>query len=243
MKNHKGGKPRGLTVERRNRLRRMREMYLRGITNRQEIAAAFNISQPMVCQDWKLIQKQWDEEDEKITKRKRRTAVNRILDVYREARLGFDRSRKMAQEVHYRERKEQCVACRGTGMKDADEDSGEWCKNCEGEGSVQIGVTTTIHKGQAGDPAFLRVAQSCINEIARLEGLHKTVKKTDASTLSGRVLHVHAGADHSDYLKASTDSIIGAMTAIEKLRIEAAKADGSVIDGEVIKREENEDES
>ena len=84
-------------------------------------------------------------------------------------------------------------------------------------------------------------ASDIVSEAALASGLD--VKKTDSMTIEGRVLHAHVGADDKGYLNAPTESIIGAMAALEKLRLEAAKKDkkSDVIEGEVlsVKEEEN----
>jgi hypothetical protein len=85
-------------------------------------------------------------------------------------------------------------------------------------------------RGQAGDPSYLRVIQSCIVERNRLEGTHKERRK-NPGTIEGRVLHAHLHAikngDDNPFLAAGGDAVIEAKSALNKLLFEAKKRDES----------------
>jgi len=241
--NQNGKSPkRGMTLRRRKRLIRMREMYLMGNENCYEMGAAFGVGYVTAHNDLTVIRNEMLKEDKITTKRKRNVASKRLIDTYREARLAFDRSRMDSEEIQYRERIEQCVGCKGTGMKNGETDGEEWCKVCQGEGEVRIGITTTTRRGQAGDPSCLRVAQSCLMEHNRINGLHPNAHRAGSKmTLEGKVIHAHLGSGDSRYLNASMDSIIDVKTAVAKLILEAKKREdgvSGVVEGKVVSREE-----
>jgi len=219
-------------------------MMERGIVNQHQIGAAFGVSHVTISLDMKRIREEWLEEDKSNAQTKRLVAVHRMLSLLRECRNGFDRSKQDSQEVHVRHRKERCQACSGTGMKDGKEDTGEWCEICDGEGEVDTEVTTTVVKGQPGDPRFLRVAQAVMVEMNRLEGLHPRSRGKNQlrqfNTIAGDTLHLHLGSEHERYLHASMDTIIEAKTAMSKLLKEAEKYD-SVVEGHVEGKKENGD--
>jgi hypothetical protein len=235
------GRPPGISAGRRKRLIRIADMYERGISDPYQIGAAFGITSIMAGEDLRVIRKEWLAENKQATLVKRAIAVKRVESLLREARNGFDRSRMDAEEIQYREQQQQCVACRGTGKKGADLESDEWCDTCEGEGEVRVGVTTTLRRGQPGDPRFLKVAHGCLAEINRLNGIYKQkVVMSNQFTIGGDVIHAQLGSASEAYLKAPMETLIEVKTALAKLYAIVKMKEMATIDGRVEHSEEEE---
>lgn len=234
------GQPGGVGPLRRKRLIRIADMYERGISDTFQIGAAFGITPMMVSKDLNVIRDEWLAENKLTVKTKRSIAVKRVESLLREARNGFDRSRMDAEEIQYREQQQQCVACRGTGKKGADLEGEEWCDVCRGEGEVRVGVTTTVRRGQPGDPRFLKVAHGCLAEINRLNGLYKAKNiQKNQFTIGGDVIQANLGSSSSAYFNAPMETIIEVKTALAKLYAIAKLHEA--VDGHVERREEVDD--
>jgi len=137
---------------------------------------------------------------------------------------------------------DDCEECGGTGHEVAK------CRLCAGEGKIK--VETTKVKGQAGDPAFLRVAKDCFAEMARLSDLYPrnaTVKKLTMSSkeVGGQIEKTIEGL----YLDAPMETIIRARAVVDEIEEKMREGEASivsehadVIEGEAVKVSESKEE-
>ena len=151
--------------------------YINGISSVEQLAVRHGISTGYVSLTLRKIYKQWQEQEEDLKDDQgeridRDTAARMFEQVYRLAGDGYRRSRLDKEEIKTEYRRVKCKACDGTGWMDKDEQSGQWCKECEGEGEKMIEVVTKRVTGQAGDSSFLRVANDSIKNLAMLKALY-----------------------------------------------------------------------
>lgn len=154
-------------VELEGRLRRIEQLMLRGVTNQQELAAAFGVPQSRISTHMKEIRRRWREADEEATADERVLRQRQFENLLQMALNSFERSKKDAEEVVTHE--EVCGACDGKKFTSEFGEKKE-CKNCEGRGKVLREVTRV--KGQVGDVAFLKLAKELVAELARLKGIY-----------------------------------------------------------------------
>ena len=217
-------KPSKHEIARLNTLRRLETKVLAGVTNYDELAAAFGVS-PSCIREWlRKIKHRWAEshkDDDLEDRRLKRIRQFERLALH--AINGWERSRVNAEEFVTHAR--QCTDCRGTGERTIGGET-EQCEDCEGTG--QQTIETTRVRGQAGDPAMLRLAKDCFAEAAKLEGLLPGVPA------SGRLLKRSAALLGDDYVEqieelyyeAPAEAILRAKVALEELR--AGLRDGTI---------------
>lgn len=207
-------------VEHRNRLKRLEQMMLRGITNQHDIAAAFGVAQSSVSNWMKEVYTAWAEADAQDSIAERTVRVKQLEYILTQALNSYDISRRDAEEWEVTER--PCESCGGSGKwlpKDSTETKP--CRGCNGKG--QIKSERTKSKAQAGDPTFLKVAKDCIVEAARLKGLYP-VKMTVGRSLMQT--SADAGGEFQKrvetlFFEAPVDLIIQAKAMLEELKTHA----------------------
>jgi len=193
-------------IERR---RKVRDDYLNGIWSQQELAIRHGVTIGTICTDLAVIRPELkiaDPEEAKIHKDMQERRLNNILA---NAVSGYQRSRQDAEEITIAYERRKCRSCNGTGWQDANEESGEWCENCNGDGERVVEVMTRRVKGQAGDSSFLRTQLEVVKEINRINGNYpERTKKVEHK-------HVHAQIDLS---RASSEDLLAAMEIVDVLR-------------------------
>lgn len=197
----------------KTQLEKIEDMILRGIRNQEQIGAAFGITKVAVGKIVKEIYKGWKDSSIKDSGLKRELRIRQLEHVMHIARTEFERSRKDAQEYSIVER--TCARCRGQGKTEEMPDEWTTCVECLGRGKIVVETTKT--RGQAGDPAYLKVIQSCIVECTRIEGLYPERMST------GRVLATSSvvGGELQEkveeiYFEGPADFIINAKTVLDE---------------------------
>jgi len=209
---------------------RIEEMLIRGITSRRDIATRLGLNEAKACIYVAEIYDRWELESIERLRDLRTQAIKRCEKAASLAMLSYERSRKDAEEVNVTYNPVVCKECKGTGMKG---DTLQWCESCEGSGRVMQETTLKRTKGQAGDPAHLRVYLDSVREAARLQGLYGKMgrpKKNEAEggiNVSGNAIVI----GNVDLNRVPQDKLLAAMSAYDQL-MEASKAkeDPKVID-------------
>lgn len=216
-------------ILRQQRMAREWDLWTRGCTNKSQIAASMGVAVSTVTRDIDCMQAEALRQGGVSREKQRALRVEQLMAVCYEARNGFDRSRQDSQE--YSSVKKTCERC--AGMKTVivlDEatnlDTPVDCPTCEGTGSVSIETVKT--KGQAGDPSFLRTAQTCITEAAKLDGLYEP-RDDPGVGVSHRtaILNIHneinvADGGSNPFKLAPPEMILEAKAAMARL-VEAAR--------------------
>lgn len=144
----------------------------RGITSPTELAARHGVHVATIYTDLEELRERLRDENLMGLLEAQRIALARYEDTFRMATDSFLRSQENETTIITREVKEKCSSCGGTGMIGGEEnDTEEWCPNCDGRGHNLIEVTETKVKGKPGDPAHLKVRNDCVKKIAELLGL------------------------------------------------------------------------
>lgn len=201
------------SAERRNRLNKIEEMLLRGITNGSQIAARLGISQSAAWNDVEFIRKGWLESGPNNTKERRAARIRQLERVIQLAHDSFRRSRSDA-ETHTMKGGGICPDCRGMGVRKGETD---WCDTCKGEGTTEGEVTIQV-RGQAGDASYLGIVKECIKEINHLEGNHAPKRVAVRGRQETKVMHAHLHVQvGEEYANAPPELLLEAKSALLKL--------------------------
>jgi len=190
----------------------VRNDLLNGLTNQIALAARYGISQQSIGNDISVILGDMREENKQVAKAELLIALSRMEDNYKEASKAWRKSKRNKEEVVTDRVKKVCVACRGTGMRNADPDTEEWCPLCNGDGFIIQEKITRRVTGQAGDPSFLKERRELIKFRCFLLGI------PDKSPDEKPIININ-------FANISNDKILKALSAIEQLREEKIKAE------------------
>lgn len=199
------------------------DYILRGVSDESQIAAALGVPVSKIGYYLKKIRERWRQSAFSELDDKRHLRVNQMMDVAKKALNSFEVSKRDAAEYTVQEKcctncsgsgkdpKKKtevipCEACNGSGLEEdtpgvytrcevcdgkKETSQGPPCQECQGIGRIRM--ETTKRKGQAGDPAFLQVAKSCIESAAKFEGLAPPSTKmsrsiaTQTHTIGGEI--------------------------------------------------------
>lgn len=239
-------------LTRQQRLNRISDLINRGCTNMSQIAGALGVSVATISLDVKCILRGMERQQRISRDRKRALRVDQLMAVAYESRNGFDRSCKDTQE-HISAQK-LCMQCGGMKVHIVtDDDSGldtpVDCMVCSGTGFVTE-KTVKRKRKKAGDPAFLRIAQVCIREAAKLEGLYppkddpgKQQDHRDAAVLIHNEINIADGG-HNPFKLAPPEMVLEAKAAMARLTEAAREADEErrTIEVEAVRKDRNGDE-
>ena len=197
----------------RKRQQKVEDFLLRGETSRGKIAHALGVTTPTVFHDIEVVHQKWADEDLKRTRDRRNYRIRQTALLLQQNLNSFEISRRSQVQTMTTWHEEKCKICKGTGMVDGSE---VWCPECNGEGIVRIETVTERQVGNAGDVAFLEAARKCLQDMAKLEGLHarKGRPKGEQSEV-----HFHKHLEVNPFVNASAEAIIRAKEVIEELRL------------------------
>lgn len=176
-KNKKKGRANEIALATARRRRSVERDYIAGLVSITDLAVRYGVSISTISNDLKAIFYSWKEQEEEQLEELRKPidrthAVRALTEVWRLAGQGFKRSQQNKEQITTEYKQVECEDCKGTGWKDGDENSGEWCPTCDGDKTKTVEQVTVKRTGQAGDPAFLRVGVDAIREVARLKALY-----------------------------------------------------------------------
>jgi len=237
MSGHPHRQTKQLSIRVMKRRNRIREMLLRGVSNQQEIAAAFGVSQPLVSKDIKAIMEEWREEEKGKGIQKRDKRIKQLEMAAKEAFDSWIKSKESKEEVSTTYTPKKCTTCYGKGKI---KDTGDTCSKCNGSGEIVEEIVRRSVSGSPGDPSFLRTFNDCIKEMAKLEGLY--VKKKH---VSGRVeaTLTHKLVQGGSLEGVPNEVLLEARAAYAQLEVaykDEAKV-GAIIEGEVVSKDPEKD--
>ena len=190
---------------------RTEELLIEGY-NYEQISAVIGVTPARICQYAKQIRERWRKENADKSRYLRDEAVkkhefagHRALDSYRV-------SKQKQEQVVTNHVLRRCEECKGTGMRNGDEDCKEWCPECGGEGKVMEETVTRTVKGQAGDSSFLREYRANVEAISKLEGLYPDRDKP------GGDLHLHQHLHQKiDLSRLTPEDVLGFRRGLRRL--------------------------
>ena len=196
----------------------VRQDMLNGLTNQLALAARHGVCHRTAFQDVHAILKEMNEEQKELGKQELIIALNRLEDNVREATNAWERSKQNREEIRTEYLKKECKECKGTGMKDGDEDTEEWCWLCDGIGWTKEEVVTRKVSGQAGDQAFLKERRECIKTKMYLLGY----KPVDKGGRPRKNVHLHNTSINVTNIdsKEVMDALVG-LSVLKKSALEA----------------------
>lgn len=222
-------------ISKEQALPRLEEMLLRGVTQTADLCRTFNVS-PMTMGKWvREIRDRWKEDDHHRQDSLKALRARQMENLARMALNSFDKSR--APENVMTERREPCGVCHGipTG-----EDAPP-CGVCKGSGFVTT-TTMQVRESLPGDPAWLKVAQSCLMDAHKIEsGSMGSLKLTETLQGLGNG-EVTAYARELVY-EGSDDILLKAMDTCHQLKKELKRGGISVIkdpEYRIVEKEEEE---
>lgn len=243
-------------TQRKNReakILRVQRLMMEGVTSCSQIATIMGIS-PVTAVKWrKEVLQRIQESDLKDAAIELSLRVSQLESIMHAALVAFQRSKHDHEE--FRISKSKCPECNGKKKIKDDNGHEEDCVNCDGTGKVIIETTTV--KGQAGDPAMLRIAKDCITEMAKLKGLYPNTRSSgiDITLSKMQTMATRAGATEVSghieqtiqemYIHAPHETILKAHAMLEDLKEEAAKGTIQIIrdrKSSMIPKEEDSDE-
>ncbi len=177
------------------------------------MAARFGVTVETIGSDVKAIYDDWLHTAPAKARVLRARRVKQLEGILQKAINSFEKSLKDNEEEQWMVR--PCSKCAGA-EPDLDEPP---CKECRGKGEVRS--RSGKIKGTSGDPAFLKVAEDCVKEAARLEGLYrpKQVDHRHSGKVEHRHAHLHVAAGANGTLAgASGDDLLKAREMIRRLK-------------------------
>jgi hypothetical protein len=217
------------SIEKQERLRRVEDAVLRGVTNQTELASYFNVDSTTISGYMKEIKQSWLTQNEKDPATLRLLRIKQLEHIHGLALNTFENSQ--GEEVRTSVILKICDVCHGTGKISkihVDEDDDEYnkhldelhddhsseCGYCSGRGKVPTEkITKTVNHG---DPAFMKLAIDAIKEISKLEGNYPgsiSLKKIQKTNEHGEI----DSTLEEIYAEAPTDMIVEARAILDKL--------------------------
>jgi len=194
----------------------VRRDLLAGFTHYESLAAKHNVSVPTIAKYIKEIQNEMRARYADQLPAQKNMMEERLMETFSQAETSYLLSKQPVEEISTQYVRVKCRYCKGTGWEDADEDSGEWCDACGGDGRVIEEQITRKVKGQAGDSSFLMVKLQAMREWNKLHGNYPEKKKDAASE---QHLHLHQ-ASQIDLSRASPESLLEALSAMNRVKLE-----------------------
>jgi hypothetical protein len=209
-------------VERQKNLAQLEKRLLSGVTNQTELAAAFGVCRETIKRWIADIEQDWLQNERHDVQLERTFRIRQIEAIAVKALNSYERSKQDAESVTMHQ--EHCPQCRGRGTVGL-ADQKQACVHCNGTGKVTIETTKVV--GQAGDPAFLKLAKECFVECARLRGVYPATARVGHLVKASQEVGGEAMELIEEYyVDAPADMIINAKAMLEELR---ERANGKVV--------------
>lgn len=191
------------------RVDRTEEMLLQGCTY-GEIARAFGCTVLSVDKYVRIVFIRWRDREPQNTEEKRRRRIAELEWSKREAAKSWLRSKGGKERTHLTFIDLPCKACHETGKDPA----GQPCPDCGGEGKRTVEKHTVKRtKGRPGAVKFLAEYRSCVQELAKLEGLVTSARQTNIEKTEQH-LHLYEG---NRYMNAPANLLLDAREALHRL--------------------------
>lgn len=201
-------------------------MIVAGVTDRNQIKAALNVTEPTLQKDLTWIYEQWNEQDRERAAVLKNLRTEQLEDTMRKAMVGYTRSTEEQKEVAVTTVPERCGICHGLGTIGEDHD---WCEHCEGSGKVMVESNKVTSKTKPGDVGFLSEARKCIQELIKMEGHHAPKAAVVAVDITEQKIHTHKIAGQA----IPADLLLDAMEVLTKIENAQKKAAIEAVSEEV----------
>lgn len=208
-----------ISTERLVRIGKIEKLIVRGFTDSRELAARFGVTPQCVLRDIRYIKRKWKKREARNRGDRRRYRTKQLEAIVAASWDSFERSKKNQVEITV---SAKTVPCPNTDCEEGFVDD-QWCPVCEGDGEIKVGTEVHKTKGSVGDTNHLRVAESAIKEINKLEGNHaeKKVEVKGNVNVGGVVGLVAANIDEAgEWSQASPQKVLEAMEFLHDLRTE-----------------------
>ena len=201
-------------IQHRKDMQRLETLLLRGVTNYDQLAAAFNVTPKVIQGRIGIIQKQWEESDSRKSKEVRAKLIAQLLHIAQTAWDSFERSKQDEEEVSITKRR--CPDCDGEGTEEYRPGEYRDCPTCFGDGHT-LSETRKI-RGQVGDMTCLKLAKECVTEIAKMRGCYPKTKNSSSLVLASRNAEGKLEAMVATiYDDAPPEHIIRALTVLDAI--------------------------
>lgn len=234
--------------QRQQNIDKTEAMMLRGVTNTQQIANAFNL--PYNAAHWmmKEVQRRWQEYSGETPKELVTKRIKQLEKLLTDAHSAYAESKK---QLEVSEKRIKCSRCKGTGRvveidpsADVTEDELDEvevdCWMCEGGFKIE---RTLKEKRSPGDVTYLRLAKEVIAELGKLEGLYPKVSvRQDKIIMESESIgdeKIRAQIE-TLYMEGEEDQLLNALAALDDIecasKLKAMEDQRDVIDAEFTKR-------
>lgn len=208
MKEQKSTSPKREQYRKRMLTIGIRQMLLKGMTSRQEMADALGVSSVTVGNYIKKIEARWDRDDRMTFRQKKKRRLEQLCMAAQKAMASYERSRQDEEEITTNYVQRKCKKC-----DDGLLENGDWCEACDGKGKVTSEVVSRRVRGKAGDSGHLRVFLEAVEKMIKLENLYPARK--EQLDVRGKIGVVSASLDFS---QAPPEVILEAKRAVDLLR-------------------------
>lgn len=198
-------------AQQRRDMAALEKRLLRGVCNEADLAYIFHVTEEVIHERIQIIKRNWRHNLGKSSKGERARRIRQLDLIIETAWASFERSRQDEEEVSTTSR--NCPDCNGSG-----EDENTQCPTCEGTGKQT--VETRKIRGQAGDPAFLRVVKEAVVEITKLQGLYPRQQGSKLQAVIGKLNDdgTMRAMISTVYADAPADQIIRALAVLDEIR-------------------------
>jgi hypothetical protein len=160
---------------------RVEKMILRGVTNAREIASAFGVGQKSIEQDIKEIHRRWRDDNDKHGELEelRIKRIRQLEALVIEAYNAYDQSK--ARKIETKTSQAPCDNCEGEKFVETSAGKQVSCPECLGTGEVEVEVQEET--GRPGNPNYLKLIQTIVVDISKLEGTHPQIPTQGAALM------------------------------------------------------------
>ena len=218
----------------------LREKILRGVTNQNQLAVAYGVTQKTISLDMRDIYEQIKSESLKDFETEKAFRIKQFTYLGILALNEYDKSKQDIEEKALVTK--SCTNC--FGQKQIEDNPGIFteCGTCKGTGKIKSEETIRI-KQQTGDPAYLRIFHEVTKEISRIQGIYprnsyKRQLEMEAESVGGKIsLKVK-----ELFLEAPADLLINAVSILDELQEGIKNGSAKVIETESKRIEEDQSE-
>ena len=193
---------------------RLETLLLRGETSPLRLGMAFDIEPALMVDHIRKVFDNWKQRRIEDIEETRDLRINQMEMLLRKALTEYDKSQQPTTE--YQEEIRVCGFCGGKGKDEVVPGDFVTCKRCAGTGKFKIIKTKTIER--QGNPAYLKLAQECIIQAAKLAGLGQSMTFNAINKIGEQV---DGNTKHEIEMltfQGAPENIIGAIAAMDQIR-------------------------
>jgi len=191
-------------IAHRKRLSALAKLYIAGVRDRSQLAAAFGVGLMVISNDLRELFDGWLKEDIRSIAKEKSIACRQMDFGALEAINAWERSKQNREVITTEYLPRNCPDCKGSGFV---EDTEKWCPTCDGEGRITVENVTRKIEGQAGDSSLLSSYREFIKERAKIKGLYPDSESMKKGKSQPNTIELHANA-RIDFSKASPEILL-----------------------------------